>query len=115
MSFQEKIAQYTKKEPHGTILGYTLLSRPKHAKLPDYPYGYTARAFKADKTTLAYAQIMWDFLPVENNLVGLKENDFPWDNDELAWVQGSEVLEIGNPADQQRMTNLLVGKGHLCH
>lgn len=106
---QEKITLYTQESPYSSLLGYTLLSRPKHAQLPDYPYGYTVRAFKANETTFVYAQIMWDFLPIRKKLVGLKEVDFPWDDEESAWVQGSETLEICNPVDQQRIVELLVG------
>jgi hypothetical protein len=65
------------------------------------------RAFKTDKTAFVYAQLMWDFLPVKMKLVGLKEDDFPWDDESLAWVQGSEILEIRNPEDQQRIADLL--------
>lgn len=104
---QEKITQYTQNAPHGSLLGYTLLSRPKHAQLPDYPYGYTVRAFKTDSTTFVYAQIMWDFLPIKAKLVGLKVDDYPWDDENLAWVQGSEDLQIDNPVDQQRIAELL--------
>ena len=108
MTPQEKITQYTKEAPHGIFFGHTLLSRPKHAQLPDYPYGYTVRAFKTDGATFAYSQIMWDFQPASKELVGLKVDDFPWDNEELAWVQGSEVLDISKPADQEKIVELLV-------
>ena len=109
MTLQEKITQYTQKAPHGSLLGHALVSRPKHAQLPDYPYGYTVRSIKADKTTFVYSQIMWDFLPISKQLVGLKEDDFPWDNEEIAWVQGSEVLDVNNPTDQQKIDHLLDG------
>ena len=104
---QEKITQYTYQATHGALLGYTLLSRPKHAKLPDYPYGYTVRAFRADETTFVYAQIMWDFLPIKKKLVGLKVDDFPWDDQELAWVQGSEDLKFSDPVDVDRIEEII--------
>lgn len=105
---EDKITQYIQESPYGSMLGYTLLSRAKHAKLPDYPYGFTVRAFKADKTTVIYAQIMWDFRPIRKKLVGLKEDDFPWDDEDLAWVQGSEDLEFINPTDMSRLKEIFV-------
>ena len=106
MTTQEKITEFTKKAPYGTLLGHTMLSRPKHAQLPDYPYGYTVRAFKVDGATFTYSQIMWDFQSVDKDLVGLKEDDFPWDNEELAWLQGSENLAFENTVDLDRVERL---------
>lgn len=106
-TLQEEIAQYAQKAPWDTMRGYVLISKPKHAQLPDYSYGYTVRAFRANKTTFEYAQIMWDFDPIKKTLFGVKEKDYPWEDEDLTWVQGSEILSFSDPTEFNRIEDIV--------